>query len=257
MPVSTVRRLRIAMGTWLAIEATAKARVSAIAAVEAAIAAVDVIQERLHPWHRGSDLQRINEAPLHAPQSVHASTWELLTLAKRISLLTDGVFDPCLPTRSGTLADVEAGGGCTVICHTPVALDFGGIAKGYAIDCAVAALMEHGCTAGLVNAGGDLRVFGRAESILIRRADGAYQRLEVQDTAVAVTDLEGLSRPSEHQGYYIRGFAGTWRPHQRHAVVLAREAATADALTKCVLLCPETTAGAALRALGAQHLAMS
>jgi thiamine biosynthesis lipoprotein len=245
------------MGTWLAIEARAGARDCAMAALDAAFAAVRVIEERLHPCHPGSDLRRINDTPPHEPQAVHPSTWEILTLAKQVSRLTDGVFDPCLPSRPGTFADVELAPGFSVICHAPVALDLGGIAKGYAIDCAIAALREQRCTAGLVNAGGDLRVFGRTESILIRCADGRSQRLEVQDAAVAVTDLDALSRPSEHQGYYIRGLTGEPRPHHRRAVVLAREAATADALTKCVLLCPKRTTDEALRALGAQHLAVS
>jgi thiamine biosynthesis lipoprotein len=42
-----------------------------------------------------------------------------------------------------------------------VQLDFGGIAKGYAVDLAVAALRKRGIDSGIVNAGGDLRAFGR------------------------------------------------------------------------------------------------
>ncbi|MCW8871669.1 MAG: FAD:protein FMN transferase [Xanthomonadales bacterium] len=42
-----------------------------------------------------------------------------------------------------------------------VQLDFGGIAKGYAVDLAVARLRELGIGNAIVNAGGDLRAFGR------------------------------------------------------------------------------------------------
>jgi FAD:protein FMN transferase len=42
-----------------------------------------------------------------------------------------------------------------------VQLDFGGIAKGYAVDLAVARLRELGIGSAIVNAGGDLRAFGR------------------------------------------------------------------------------------------------
>src|SRR5262249_52374788 len=41
-----------------------------------------------------------------------------------------------------------------------VKIDLGGIAKGFAVDCAVAALRGHGVAEGLVNAGGDLRGLG-------------------------------------------------------------------------------------------------
>jgi thiamine biosynthesis lipoprotein len=42
-----------------------------------------------------------------------------------------------------------------------VQLDFGGIAKGYAVDLAVERLRELGIDSAIVNAGGDLRAFGR------------------------------------------------------------------------------------------------
>ncbi len=41
-----------------------------------------------------------------------------------------------------------------------IKIDFGGIAKGYAVDCAVEVLKKNGVKAGLVNAGGDIRCFG-------------------------------------------------------------------------------------------------
>jgi hypothetical protein len=43
---------------------------------------------------------------------------------------------------------------------TPLCLDLGGIAKGFAVDLAVNVLQSAAVPAGLVNAGGDLRVFG-------------------------------------------------------------------------------------------------
>jgi len=45
--------------------------------------------------------------------------------------------------------------------NTSVELDFGGIAKGYAVDLAIAHLRELGIDSAIVNAGGDLRVMGR------------------------------------------------------------------------------------------------
>jgi thiamine biosynthesis lipoprotein len=57
-----------------------------------------------------------------------------------------------------------------------VQLDFGGIAKGYAVDLAVAALRERGIESAIVNAGGDLRAYGRHGErpwrVAIRRPGG-------------------------------------------------------------------------------------
>jgi thiamine biosynthesis lipoprotein len=249
--LGTVKRLRISLGTLVAVEATSTSAAAAEAAVEAAFAALRQIGQRLHPQSADSDLARINNAPLQTCIAVHSSTCDLLNLARRLNTLTGGVFDPCLPSRAGRLHDIEVSTG-QLFCRAPVALDFGGFAKGYAVDCAIEALTSHGCTAGLVNAGGDLRVFGaRTEPVFLRGPAGELTPIELADAALAVSDVDSQHRPAEHQGYYIRGRADS--PPLRYAAVVAKEAVVADALTKCVLLCPSPTAGQALKAFGARQ----
>jgi thiamine biosynthesis lipoprotein len=271
--VGTVKRLRISLGTLVAVEATSTSATAAEAAVEAAFGALTQIGQRLHPHSADSDLARINNAPLQTCIEVHSSTCELLNLARQLNTLTAGVFDPCLPSRAGRLQDIDVSTG-QLFCHAPVALDFGGFAKGYAVDCAIEALSSHGCTAGLVNAGGDLRVFGaRTEPIFLRGPAGELTRIELSDAALAVSDADSQRYPAEHQGYYIRSRAlGDNRhdansldaahsnnadsrrggpPPLRYAAVVAKQAVIADALTKCVLLCPQAIAGAVLKAFGA------
>jgi thiamine biosynthesis lipoprotein len=175
-----------------------------------------------------------------------------LNLARRINMLSDGVFDPCLPSRPGRLQDIEVANG-QLLCHEPVALDFGGFAKGYAVDCAVEALLSRGCTSGLVNAGGDLRVFGpRVEPVLLRGPAGRFNTVSLGDGALAVSDTNSKLRPAEHQGYYIRTSAAA--PLRSYAAVIARQAVLADASVKCVLLCPEITSQRVLEELGATQI---
>ena len=58
---------------------------------------------------------------------------------------------------------------CAVRFRRRLTADLGGIAKGFAVDCAINALKKADVQAGLVNAGGDLRVFGlQKESVRIR-----------------------------------------------------------------------------------------
>ena len=261
---TTTRRLRIALGTWVAVEVTyratadVRANTSALDAINAAYAAIGEIDARMHPARPGSDLALINTTAPGAAIEVHSDTWRLLQLARRIYDMTDGVFDPCIPTRPGRLGDIEIKPDTPVlICHVPVQLDLGGIAKGYAIDRAIETLIERGCTSGLVNAGGDMRIFGdRTETILLRQCaqsgtEVTYKPVELNNAAIAVSDLDATERPQEHQGYYNRAGKTTTR---RYAAVLAQDATTADALTKCVLLCPATTTERVLRELAAQSL---
>ena len=243
-PLPTTR-LRIALGTWVAIEARALRPEDEQPAIEAAYAAIGAVEAHMHPTRPGSDLSALNSAPLHSPVEVRPDTWQLLKLAQRLFVLSEGAFDPCLPSQPGRLSDVEIGSEeedeePTVICHAPVRLDLGGIAKGHAIDRAVATLGAMGCQSGLVNAGGDLRVFGdRKETVLLRRGTEFHPR-ELENAALAVSDLDATERPEEHQGYYSCVDVGRVSPSftQRYAAVVAQEATIADALTKCVLLCP-------------------
>ena len=256
-PDCQVRRLRPALGTWVAVEAAGESPAVTQLAVESAFAAVADIEARMHPVRAGSDVARINAAAIGELTPIHASTARVLQLAQRLGVLTDGVFDPCLPSAPGRLADLELGlssqGACVRI-HARVALDFGGIAKGYAVDCAIDALLAAGCSAGLVNAGGDLRLFGpMSQTILLRRQDGSLLPLELSDSALAVSDRDAARRPPEHRGYYRRPSCAV--EGRRYAAVIAADAVTADALTKCLLLCAEERAREVLGAFGAREAA--
>jgi thiamine biosynthesis lipoprotein len=247
-----LRRMRIQMGTWVVIEAHASSPEQARAAIESAFAAVAEVALRLHPQHPESELRRINAAAAGAAVRISRGTRAVLRFAQQLHARSAGVFDPCLPHRPGRLADLQITD-AAAICHAPLELDCGGLAKGFAVDCAVAALRAAGCRAGLVNAGGDLRVFGAArETILLRHPGERYQVLELVQAALAVSDRDAPQPPSGHRGYYVRdGAAGA----RRYAAVRARTAMSADALTKCVLLCAPAQAQALLKEFDAVELA--
>src|SRR5882762_5760499 len=84
-PAHSLRRLRVVLGTWVAIEATAESEAVAARAIEAAYAAVCEVERRMHPEREGSDIARINSAALRVRTPIHASTWEVLSLAQRLN----------------------------------------------------------------------------------------------------------------------------------------------------------------------------
>jgi thiamine biosynthesis lipoprotein len=115
-----------------------------------------------------------------------------------------------------------------------VALDLGGIAKGFAIDWAVEVLREDGCVAGLVNAGGDVRVFGDAGHAIEIRVEGASPLdVVLENEALAVSAPKSARSPSGHRGFYS---PLTGQQVLAHPVaVRAPTASVADALTKCAI----------------------
>ncbi len=124
----------------------------------------------------------------------------------------------------------------------PLALDFGGIAKGYAVDCAVDALRAHGATAGRVNAGGDLRVFGaRGERVHVRTGGRRGVLLPLAflaDGAVATSSYGGQRRRVDGRwaSPLIEPRSGLPLSSTRTVSVIASTCMVADALTKVVAL---------------------
>src|SRR6266853_104672 len=143
-----------------------------------------------------------------------------------------------------------------------VKIDLGGIAKGFAVDRAVEALLRHGIAEGLVNAGGDLRVFGpRSHAVDIRdprQPDRPLYRVALCNAALASSAGRFDPTCSRHAldsgvidpatAMPVRSIIG--------ATVCAPSCVIADALTKVVINAGEGAA-AILEHYGADALFVS
>jgi thiamine biosynthesis lipoprotein len=212
------QRVTVGLGTFIALQAEGPLDAAAQAlALDRACEAFQTVERLMHPTTPGSDLARIAAAPIDAPLPVHPWTFEVLSLSLQVWRSSGGQFDPCIPSSPASIGDLQLIAPASVFTPRTALLDLGGIAKGFAIDKAVDVLVEHGCIAGLVNAGGDLRVFGW------------------HSYALAVSAPKSARSPSEHRGFYSR-ITGT-ELLGRAVAVRAPTAAIADALTKCAVTC--------------------
>jgi len=231
-----IQRVRPAIGTFVAIEAGARTEGSALAAINAAFAAIERVGSLLHP-RTGRDSRLLAGARIGEIVRLDPWSYDVLSVCRELHAASGGVFDPCLPESPGRMDRIDLSAvGCAAKLDD-VALDLGGIAKGFAVDRAVAALREWGCESGLVNAGGDVRVFGPgAKEILLRSASGEAYAVELADEAAAVSEPKSARSPAEHVGYYDglsrKRVAGRW------VAVTAPLAVLADGLVKCAMLCP-------------------
>jgi FAD:protein FMN transferase len=246
-------RLRIGLGTLIAIEAEAATSQDALAGIESAYTAIAQVEALMHPTRPGSDLLAIRRGTLGLPVALHAWTWEVLALSNRVNQASKGAFDPCLPSAAGRLCDLEFVLPHFVIPHQPLHIDLGGIAKGYAVDRSLMALRAADCHGGLVNAGGDLAVYGdRAHSVVVRAPRSGDCVLELKNAALATSDVCGAAKPPEHRGYYH----GADRREIRSGsvTVSAGTAAIADALTKCLLASQGKSSETLLESFGARRV---
>jgi thiamine biosynthesis lipoprotein len=253
-PISyTESKLRVALGTFVAVDAEAARSDVAGRGIEAAFEALSTVERLMHPSRPGSDLSALAECPAGRPLSVDPWTFEVLELCKRLHECSNGAFDPCLDLAPGRMDDLDLLDGRQVLPHVRMRIDLGGIAKGYAVDRAVQALRSAGCSGGLVNAGGDLAVFGdRAHAIVCRGAVGADTLVELRNCALATSDADDIARPSQHRGYYHgldRSAAVSGR-----VTVAADRTDVADALTKCLLLGQRAANETLLNMFGARQI---
>jgi FAD:protein FMN transferase len=267
----TDRRLRPLLGTL--VEITASSR-STNKAVDAAFARIADIHDALSFQSPTSELCQLNRyAAQHAVQ-VSPMLHEVLLQALDIARASDGAFDPTvggqlvraglMPAPSNDAVDLTASyldvlvHGNEVMFAKPLWLDFSGIAKGYAVDQAVRVLQHRGAHSGVVNAGGDLRVFGpQPHVIVLRDAAGGLSKhvLELREQAIATSggalhwreSSNGQASPTLiHRGQFLTN-------PQRSVSVVAEQALLADALTKVAIFASD--ADLVLRRFGAYQIA--
>lgn len=153
-----------------------------------------------------------------------------------VSLPHEGKTSPFTPRSASACLRFEGESGVHLRVSRRIAIDLGGVAKGAAVDAAVAALAAAGAPFGIVNAGGDLAVFGHVpQSISIRHPSGRGAPIpcgSLQNGAIATTapPLDGGASPLVAPP----GVTVAWA--DRSVSVIAASCMVADALTKCLAI---------------------
>ncbi|HLJ63989.1 MAG TPA: FAD:protein FMN transferase [Stellaceae bacterium] len=262
---NNLKRARPLLGTFVEIEAPAHA------AIDAGFAAVDKVHRLMSVHDAASEVSLLNREAAMRWVEVHPWTFEVLSVACDLYQRSSGVFDVTVAQGRGGAIWLRDG---AVRFDMPLKVDLGGIAKGFAVDRAIAALVEAGASHGLVNAGGDLRVFGE-EAVTVhlrdpRREGGILGCVSVHDQALASSafphplPLCGRGGDPSRSDGGVREAAARWEgwgaPSHPHsalsrkrervpsfarqarvigASVIAPTCILADALTKIVGACGE------------------
>ncbi|GAC1377161.1 MAG: hypothetical protein NVS3B3_17660 [Aquirhabdus sp.] len=234
-------------------------------AIDAAFSAIEYVQTLMSFHDPLSDVTKINAAPSGAKIPIAAATYEVIQFAHQLSEQSQGAFDITVAdvlVRSGflpelaqikshgcdidtvTYRDLELLDNNTVRWRAKGWIDLGGIAKGNAVDCAIAALQKWGIRNAIVNAGGDLRCFGDTQQIHVCHPDEYTSLIALgglTDAAVATSAGYFSSRMSDDQEIHP-----IVDPKQRQCLawgqsisVMASSCMIADALTKVVRLNPD------------------
>jgi FAD:protein FMN transferase len=254
---SEIRRCRPLLGTFVEITVRGKGIVDLERVIDAAFAAVAEVHQLMSFHDPQSDVSRMNRDAFPKGVTVHPWTWEVMNAARNLARESGGAFDvtvapllarricladsSCAAVRAAGWRDIFPRRNFEIFFRHRVIVDLGGIAKGFAVDRAVDVLKQNGATSGIVNAGGDIRVFGStSRKVHLRNPKSPAQFsaiLRVRNRAVA-TSATYFAPGALIDGQTCRSLTSSIS-----VTVAARDCMTADALTKVVFALREKAAG--------------
>ncbi len=234
-PLKTCARAKPLLGTRVEISAPAAATLELHRAFDAAFALITDIHRCMSAQEHTSDLAALHAAPVGAVVAVSVHTVTVLRSALRFATDSRGAFNPCLGAWQDFSA-IEIVSDKALRRHAPLQIDLSGIAKGYAVDCAIGVLQAAGVPAALVNAGGDLRCYGDSAQRVGVRDPALPHRvattLRLRDAALA-TSAPYFSPGALYDPQGRRSLSGDFS-----VSVVAPTCMAADALTKVALNAP-------------------
>lgn len=262
---TAVRSTRKLMGTLVTVEALTASPARGERGVDAAFAEMARLTDVFSRYDPGAQVAKLNasgavEDP--APELV-----SVLRTCRDVYDLTDGVFDPTVLSALSEGRAVASGGfdgvrirGGSVRTPAPITLD--GVAKGYVVDrgCAV---LRRWVDEGLIEAGGDVRVFGGSAGrwrvgVADPRDDGTRSRIRLRDGAVATSGAYrirgGVADPGSDR--VVRPRTGRSPDGDASVTVVASTAERADALSTASLVLGDARAGSVLDRIGARGVVL-
>ena len=268
-PLATLREGRPSMGTLLQLTLVADDEARARAAAEDCFALVAELEAVLTTYDAASATSRMNASAGRGPFAEPPALSRILADSQRLSRATLGVFDPTvgplieLWTRAGQhgrlpsaaeIAAVRSRVGIERIAIDAegrvslgpgMAVNFGGVGKGWALDRVRERLAARRIERALLDFGGSswLALGAPADApawrVLLRDGRGGYSgTVTLHDTSASFSESFGESSEIEGRryGHVIDPRSGWPIQEPLAGFALARDGASAEALTKALLV---------------------
>lgn len=258
------------MGTRVSVELWADSPAQAKDAIEAAMHEMTEVNRLMNPWDENSELSLMNREAFNRPVKVSQPVYDVIEHSLKYSKLSEGAFDVTF-AAAGQHYDYRAGvrpkrnvlkeavgkinyeylrldpRARTIKYDQPgLQVDLGGIAKGYAVDRAIEAVMERGIISAVISAGGDSRILGnlgdRPRTIGIRhpRERGDFVvMIPLEDASISTSgDYERffIDEDGTRVHHILNPKTGKSVGEVRSASVLADRAIDSDALSTTIFV---------------------
>jgi thiamine biosynthesis lipoprotein len=254
-----VNRARPLLGTLVSIRACGLGPADGNRIIDCGFAEIAEIHRLMSFHEEDSDVSRINRAEAGSIVKISPRTVDVLREAAHISDATSGIFDITIASRlvewgylprppfapapddNACWRDIELIAPDHIRLHKSLWIDLGGIAKGYAIDCAIRRMTDQMPGQYTVNAGGDIRVSGPAKERIFLDvppgADGAIPAFDLENGSIASSGgPAGVKKLNGRVvGPHIHGARRRATGTRNFVSVIAERCIIADALTKVVM----------------------
>ena len=216
---------RVSINVWVGDLSPAQAG----AAIEAAFAEIERIEQIMSEWRPSSELSQLNDAAGGPMRPLSPELFEVLQRSKVIARTTDGAFDPTFyavgqlwhfepgarPPAPEAIAaklalvgwegiELDLNNSTGRLARPGMKVGLGAIAKGYAVDRASQLLKRQGFVHHIVEGGGDTYVSGTKAGtpwrVGIQRPDGPGSLAAIPASDLAIVTSGGYQRFLEFEG---------------------------------------------------------
>jgi len=252
------------MGTLVTVELWHDDSGVAKTAIAAVMADMRRVEDLMSPYKESSELYQLNHLAAKHAMAVSPELFSLIEKSVDYSQLSDGAFDISFASvgrwynyRQGVspepeqlrdnleaidyrLIEMNRAEQRVQFHHPELNIDLGGIAKGHAVDSAIALLKTFGVTSALVSAGGDSRILGDRHGTpwIIgikhpRDGDHFVVRIPLENTAISTSgDYERFFiRDGERIHHILNPSTGKSASSVQSVTILADNAVDSDALS--------------------------
>ena len=223
------------MGTQVFVSLWSPSDTKGPAAVTGVMDIMRGVDNRLSPYKESSELAQLNTKAFKAPVVLSAEMTFLYEQSQAMYALTNGAFDityasvgklynyrekkapsgadieRLLPALNTAHLSFDPSKNTLQFLNADVAIDLGGIAKGYAVDLAMNYLREQGIQNAYVSAGGDSRVLGDrvGRPWLIGIKNPRMQKDDDKETVITLP-LEdvAVSTSGDYERFFIDDVSG-------------------------------------------------
>ncbi len=218
-------------GTRVALTVYDADRGKAQAAMAQVLGDLDQLHQRLHAWQPAGEVYAANQAiAAGEPFRASAELAELITLGQQLEQQSDGLFSPAIGAMvaawgfhaeqyaarlpaAQVLSDLAAAqprmadllrqpDGRWLSRNPAVQLDFGGMAKGWALDRSRARLLKAGISSALLNIGGNIIALGSKPGGEPWQVGVRHPRQADAMATLALADGEAVGTSGDYQRFF-------------------------------------------------------